>query len=207
MDFINKTRAYYPLSVEWTPDNLWTYVQETRYFAPTLTFIILFVFTVAFQNGQRIPRLIRFLAGGTLVLGFSFSLATYTYYLMRYSWLEPATNMRQFYHLSQDLPTFLEQYEVPEVAEPVVFVSDNKDYTIDLLFAIEGAALLAGDSLMSHSPKSTGPVRLLIAVDQQKNDYLNQKLHEFSLRHGGRLVSVIEDVNKEIWEIKVDGKE
>jgi hypothetical protein len=193
---------FHPLPVEWTSDGLWTYVQETRYFAPTLTFIILFVLTIAFYSliGNKI---ISTLAKAILFLAFSFSTVTYIYYLKKYSWLDPSTNMRQFYHLSQDLPAFLKRYNIQEAPEPVVFVSNNQEYTIDLLFSIEGAALLDGTRLIKTPVRTSAPVRLLIAVDQHRKNHVDQKLYEFSVKHGAQLISVIDDINTEVWELKV----
>lgn len=194
---------FHPLPVEWASDGLWTYVQETRYFAPTLTLIILFVLTVAFYNSKDYSRLIRTLAKAILFLALSFSAVTYIYYLKKYSWLDPGKNMRQYYHLSHDLPVFLKKYNIQESSEPVVFVSGNQDYMIDLLFSIEGAALLDGTRLLRNPVKSSGPVRLIIAIDQHRKSYVDQKLYEFSVNHGAQLIFVIDDINREVWEIKV----
>jgi hypothetical protein len=202
--FLSYLSLRYPIQV----DGNWTFVQEARYFAPVYLILFLLICLSLFRRERPLGGWARWLGSGLLGSGVFFSLFFCAYTLSRYSLTDGEANMRSYYHYSRELPEFIRKYPILNSPVSVVFSAENFYSPVSWFLAMEGAAMVAADSLVAQKEISADhQVNLLVVVDLTKGDSLNAALQNFArLRHAQKLVT-LHDAQTEIWEIKVNDAE
>lgn len=202
--FLTYLSLRYPLQLAGN----WTFVQEPRYFAPVYLLIFLLLSLIVFGKGNKMPEKLRLLGCGVLASSLLFSLYFWLYAVTKYSLIDGRSNMRSYYHFSHEFPRFLKNYPILESPIPIVFSANEMYSPLSFFLSMEGAARLPGDSLLANdSLKSSAPANLLIVVDKAKGDSINVALENYAKLHGGRKLTSLQDVQTDIWEIKVDASD
>ncbi len=190
----------YPQQItEWTYDGLWTYVQEIRYYGFTLSLIVFWVFFIAFGN-NRLPSFVKASARTLLAASFVFSLVPWTYAAYKYPVHHTFANRMRYLEIN---PAHVELVKelVNSPAEPVVFYTPHQNNSFGLLFYIEGAAVLAKDSLKEPLYASS-PVTLLVEVPMADTPQARH-LTEFCSRNSSVVVARLHDLRSEIHQIRL----
>lgn len=202
--FLTFLSLRYPLDIA----RNWTFVQESRYFAPVYLLIFLLLSLIVFGKGNEMPKKLRLLGSGVLASSFLFSLYFWLYAITKYPVFDGRLNMQSYYHFSHELPRFLDNYPILESPTPIVFSANEMYSPLSFFLSMEGAAQLPSDSLLNNDfLKSSAPANLLIVVDKAKGDSINVALENYAKLHGGRKLASLQDVQTDIWEIKVDASD
>jgi hypothetical protein len=200
--FLSYLSIRYPIPI----DGNWTFVQEPRYFSPVYLIIFLFICLLLFHKKHFLPKAIKVMGLGVIMIGFAFSLIFYVYSLTRYSLLDGKANMRAYYHFSQEQQSFLDNFQILHSSVPVVFTANKLYSPVSMFLAVEGAAMIPAETLLEKgSLQSEKPVILLIVVDHRNSEPVNQALEDFAKLQNGRKAAELRDANTDIWEIKVHG--
>lgn len=197
-----------PLPADWVPSGYWTYVQETRYFAPVLVFLSLLLLLVALKQYFRLGKVWVLTARMLLLASVGVSLSLLGYHLNRYSLRDGMANMRQYYGKSQDLAVFLQQQQLQQSALPVVYLFSQESVSYEpLLFTLEGAPALPVKELEGQQLQTTAPVRVFFSVYPELTDPDNLRVKAVAAKYNATRIATIPDLEMEIWEAFIKPKD
>jgi hypothetical protein len=193
----------YPQVVaSWTPDRLWTYVQETRYYTITLLLVVYWVAIIAFSKSQislyiRVPALL------ILFTSFMLSLVPWLNTTLKYPVHKPLENSLKYMEIDYSRPQVVNSLVKKEV-NPVIFYSPSEQISLSQFFYLEGAAILEKNNL-AEPLFASEPVTLLVEVPKKGSPEAEETL-EFCKRYSSTIVATLPDLKSEIHRISLGKK-
>lgn len=158
------------LSVVYRWANGWTYVQDTRYYIPSLLGILTLFFYLS-QN-SALPKLYRFVSRILLIASFSFSFAYATYRVVAISFLNHANYniynlFDEIWEVNAQVPKLVTEIKTPQ--KPVVFSAADSRTSQYAYFS--GSSQIELEKILEDGVHTSRPITLLLYVpakDYQK---------------------------------------
>jgi hypothetical protein len=181
---------------DWTPQIKWTYVQETRYYSPTMIFILLFTLVILFYKKSVLPLFLKLF----LIVFVSGSFAANALYQPLRIFSLYIKNKESDQIVLAQLPDLINKYK----DLPTVIVSSDGSSNYTDYARMSGAAFCDARILLDSNVKASSPIHLFIAI-AEKSYYpeLDNKLKEFiATRRAAKITDVKAYGNTEIYYLK-----
>jgi hypothetical protein len=135
----------------------WTYVEETRYFAPTMAFLQLFIIFIFFYRRNIFPVYAKIFIVAVLISSFIISVIQQSLSLRSVILKSSSSSLALI-----EVPDILKKYD----SLPIVMLTPGISANYAEFASMGGAALNDANKFFASTIKSTEPVHLFIAIPE-----------------------------------------